>query len=88
MLGFIRRWWRRRHRNYRCDGCGARQTRSVDRAYVRVERTMIPTVGKAHTSGSILAAIRRTGGWRVRLLCPTCAAKEKQEAAARLKDVV
>jgi len=86
MLGFIRRWWRRRNRSYRCDDCGRTMVRSPERADVRVERMADANYGPEMERAFARIGLRSDGGWRVVLRCPECAAKAlsgKEEIAAK-----
>jgi len=75
MFGWIRRWWRRRTRSYRCDECGRTVVRSPERADVRVERIADADYGPEMERAFARIGLRSAGGWRVVLRCPEYAAK-------------
>ncbi len=80
MFGFIRRWWRRRNRSYRCDDCGTVVRRSKHRATVRVEQITKPE-GELEELGKNLDRVQalRIKGERVVLTCPACEEKRRAE---------
>ena len=86
MFGFIKRWWRRRNRVYRCDDCGKIIKKSKNRADVRIE-----VVSPGKESPDLTKNLNRVPGLRLNpgmgrivLSCPECTKKRKFDQIARV----